>query len=548
MNLPITTLIGLLIVAAIAIVILILRLNKLSLEHRSLSQEHTEMKDRFRNIVDADAEAQRVLDEATARKEGLQAELDAVKERELGKLEAERTQLLDDIYRARGTHSQVLQDLQEQQRRSGVELEAIRARAREVENQALHDLKEKQAQGQVELRTLHTNIKQLRKEFEALDEEANLQSFGFYKPRYDFASSNQYQSKLDDIRELQKRMIKDKSAAICQIEWSVNGSRVEGRKQINQTLKLILRAFNGESDAAIAKVKYNNVVVMETRIRKALEAVNNLAGVQQCHIASAYLNLKLQELYLVHEYQEKLQAEKEEQRRIREEMREEELAIRELERAKQEAEREETRYAEALRKAREEADRAVGEKQQRLVGKIEELQRRLEEAQSNKERAIARAQMTRSGHVYVISNVGSFGEDVYKIGMTRRLDPLDRVRELGDASVPFLFDVHAIIYSEDAPTLETKLHREFQHRRVNMVNERKEFFRVSIDEIAAFVRRNHGDIEITLAAEAADYRKTLAMMQSSQVMLTTQAPSLTISSTTEELLDLPEETQNNMRA
>lgn len=548
MNLPLITLIGLLIAAAIAIVILLLRLNKLISEHRSLSHEHAEMKDRFRNIVDADAEAQRVLDEAKARKGGLQAELDTIKERELGKIEVERTQLLNDISSARETHGQVLQDLQEQQRRGEIELEAIRARAREAENQALHDLKEKQAHGQVELRTLHASIKQLRKEFEALDEEANLQSFGFYKPRYDFAASNQYQSKLDDIRDLQKRMIKDKSAAVCRIEWTVNGSRVEGRKQINQTLKLILRAFNGESDAAIAKVKYNNVVVMETRIRKSLEAVNNLAGVQQCQIAPAYLKLKLQELYLVHEYQEKVQAEKEEQRRIREEMREEEIAIRELERAKQEAEREETRYADALRKAREEADRAVGEKQQKLVGKIEELQRRLEEAQSNKERAIARAQMTRSGHVYVISNVGSFGEDVYKIGMTRRLDPMDRVRELGDASVPFLFDVHAIIYSEDAPTLETKLHREFQHRRVNMVNERKEFFRVSIDEIAAFVQRNHGDIEITLAAEAADYRKTIAMMQGSQATLTAQVESSLVSDNVQELLDLPDGIQNNAPA
>lgn len=548
MNLPLITLIGLLIAAAIAIVILLLRLNKLISEHRSLSHEHAEMKDRFRNIVDADAEAQRVLDEAKARKEGLQAELDTIKERELGKLEAERTQLLNDIYSARETHGQVLQDLQEQQRRGEIELEAIRARAREAENQALHDLKEKQAHGQVELRTLHASIKQLRKEFEALDEEANLQSFGFYKPRYDFAASNQYQSKLDDIRDLQKRMIKDKSAAVCRIEWTVNGSRVEGRKQINQTLKLILRAFNGESDAAIAKVKYNNVVVMETRICKSLETVNNLAGVQQCQIAPAYLKLKLQELYLVHEYQEKVQAEKEEQRRIREEMREEEIAIRELERAKQEAEREETRYADALRKAREEADRAVGEKQQKLVGKIEELQRRLEEAQSNKERAIARAQMTRSGHVYVISNVGSFGENVYKIGMTRRLDPMDRVRELGDASVPFLFDVHAIIYSEDAPTLETKLHREFQHRRVNMVNERKEFFRVSIDEIAAFVQRNHGDIEITLAAEAADYRKTIAMMQGSKATLTAQVESSLVSDNVQELLDLPDGIQNNAPA
>ena len=124
--------------------------------------------------------------------------------------------------------------------------------------------------------------------------------------------------------------------------------------------------------------------------------------------------------------------------------------------------------------------------------------------------------MTRSGHVYVISNVGSFGEDVYKIGMTRRLDPLDRVRELGDASVPFQFDVHAIIYSEDAPGLENKLHRLFDNQRINRVNERKEFFRVTIEEIAEAVRQHHGEIEFTLAAEAVEYRKTLAMLQEIQ--------------------------------
>jgi hypothetical protein len=124
-----------------------------------------------------------------------------------------------------------------------------------------------------------------------------------------------------------------------------------------------------------------------------------------------------------------------------------------------------------------------------------------------------RAQMTRSGHVYIISNIGSFGEHVYKIGMTRRLDPMDRVRELGDASVPFHFDVHAIIFSEDAPRLENALHRKFHDRRVNRVNQRKEFFNVTIEEIAEVVQQQHGEIAITLAAEAVDYRKTLAIIQ-----------------------------------
>ena len=174
---------------------------------------------------------------------------------------------------------------------------------------------------------------------------------------------------------------------------------------------------------------------------------------------------------------------------------------------------EEKRYQKALEKARDEIEQAVGAKHEKLRHKIDELQRRLEEAHANKERAISRAQLTRSGHVYVISNIGSFGENVYKIGMTRRLEPLDRVRELGDASVPFRFDVHAIIYSEDAPSLENQLHNIFNHRRVNRVNSRKEFFKVTLDEIAEVVREHHGEIEFIKVPEAEEYRKTMALLK-----------------------------------
>jgi hypothetical protein len=134
-----------------------------------------------------------------------------------------------------------------------------------------------------------------------------------------------------------------------------------------------------------------------------------------------------------------------------------------------------------------------------------ELEAMVAEAHAAKERAISRAQQTRSGHVYVISNIGSFGTNVYKIGMTRRLDPMDRIWELSDASVPFDFDVHAIIYTEDAPGLENELHQRFAERRINMVNQKKEFFCVSIDDIAQVVRERCGDIELTLVAEAAEF-------------------------------------------
>lgn len=499
--------------AALAIALLILKLRQLGTAHAALKQAHADLEDRFRPVLDADAERKRVLAEIEAERDRLRAEVtqaEVAKQRILAEAEAGKQHALHEL------------ELEAQRRRGELEAELARLRAEIAsvtteQQQATQTLQEQRLVIASEKFNLDLEISKLRADLAALNEETQLQSFGFYKPHYAFASSEKYQLALEEIRERQKQMLTRKQAAVCDVEWTVNGNRAQGRKQTNQLLRLMLRAFNGECDAAIAKVKYNNVGVMIARIRKAFQAINEMVVVQQAAISRAYLRLKLDELYLVHEHQEKLQEEKEEQRRIREQMREEEMAQRELERARTEAEREEKRYAEALRKATEEAERAAGDKQQRLLGQIEELKQRLAEAQTNKERAIDRAQMTRSGHVYIISNIGSFGENVYKIGLTRRLDPMDRVHELGGASVPFQFDVHAIIYSDNAPTLENTLHREFHHRRVNRVNLRREFFRVSIEEIAEAVRRHHGEIEFTLAAEAREYRKTLAMLQGEQV-------------------------------
>jgi hypothetical protein len=440
-------------------------IDKLKVLNQSLLAEREAFTARYKSVIDAEAERQKIL----------------------GDLELNKTKLLNDIQQIELNHQQSLQSL-------NVQID----------------------QSNQEFSKLQENIETIRQEIALLDETASMQSFGFYNPRFSFESSSRYQLELERIRSLQKAMISSKSAAFCTAEWSVNGSRAEGRKQTNQSIKLILRALNGECDAAIAKVKYNNVKVMEARILKTFEALNKLVSVQSIYLSSDFLNSKLEELYLVHEYQEKVQEEKEEQRRIKEEMREEDLARREIEKALADAEREESRYADALRKAREEVETSAGQKQAKLLAQIQLLQERLIEAQSNRERAISRAQMTRSGHVYVISNIGSFGENIYKIGMTRRLDPLDRVRELGDASVPFRFDVHAIIYSEDAPTLEHKLHQKFHNRRVNQVNHRREFFQVTLDEISEAVHEFHGQIEFTLLAEAEEYRKTLAVLSEIQ--------------------------------
>lgn len=170
-------------------------------------------------------------------------------------------------------------------------------------------------------------------------------------------------------------------------------------------------------------------------------------------------------------------------------------------------------YAEALEKARRQLEQATGQKHAEFEAKIADLELKLADAEAQRQRAISQAQLTKIGHVYVISNIGSFGEDIYKIGMTRRLDPMDRVKELGGASVPFSFDVHAMIYSQNAPALENALHKAFNERRLNKVNFRKEFFHVTLAEIEKVVVENHGQIQFTKLAEAEEFRKSLSYSQ-----------------------------------
>jgi hypothetical protein len=350
----------------------------------------------------------------------------------------------------------------------------------------------------------------LTKELEVARDSVELMSFGFYEPQFDFGTPDEYKNAIKGVRDRQRQLVRSGGAAKCDIQWQVEGSTRKGTAMTNRTLKLQLRAFNGESDVAVAKVRYNNILRMEERLRKARDAVNKLGASQQCTITPEYLKLKLDELHLAYEYAQKKQADKEEQREIRERMREEARAQQEIEKATAEAERDEKRYNQALGQARSELAEADERKHEALNKKIDELQRRLEEAHANKERALSRAQLTKSGHVYVISNIGSFGDRIYKIGMTRRLDPIDRVRELGDASVPFPFDVHAMIYSENAPELENELHRAFASRRVNLINQRREFFYVGLEEVEDLVHAHDAEIVFTRLAEAEQYRQSEA--------------------------------------
>jgi hypothetical protein len=354
----------------------------------------------------------------------------------------------------------------------------------------------------------------LRVELESVEESRNIQSFGLYRPRFALGTSAEYQKKIDEVYARQKELVKSDQAAHCPTNWTVDGSVAKGKKMIAEQSKLMLRAFNGECDAAIAKIKFNNAEVLQTRLKKSFEAINKLGSGNSISITQEYLATKIDELHLAHELQEKQHAEREEQRAIKEQIREEERAQREIEDAQAKAERETAQREEALERARKELLESSGRHTQKLEQLVSKLELELKDAIDRKAKAIARAQLTKSGHVYVISNIGSFGEQCFKIGMTRRLDPMERVWELGAASVPFDFDVHAMIFSENAPELETALHRHFAARRVNKVNARKEFFRIGLDEIQQAVESLHGVVTFVSVPEAEDYRKTIAMEQS----------------------------------
>ncbi|MGU8428182.1 DUF4041 domain-containing protein [Clostridium perfringens] len=359
---------------------------------------------------------------------------------------------------------------------------------------------------------LSNKIKLKKKDLILLDDEILMQEFGLYKPIYDFESSEKYKQAIDNLRVVQKEMIKNKSAVIYSNNWTVDGSKAKGRKMTNDNIKQIIMAFNIECDNLIAKVKYNNIQSIQKRIEKTFERLNKLNESNQVRLTSKYLECKLSELKLVHEYQVKKQEEKEEQKRIREELREEAKLKKELEEAKKNTLKDITHFENALSKLNEQlkSNNLSDEEIKNLQLKKEELEKNIDNLNLSLKDIDYRQENQRAGYVYIISNIGAFGKDVYKIGMTRRLEPMERIDELGDASVPFNFDVHAMIFADDAPKLENALHKAFENKKLNMVNQRREFFNVTLEEIEKVVKENFDKtVEFKKEPEAEQFRQSL---------------------------------------
>lgn len=341
-------------------------------------------------------------------------------------------------------------------------------------------------------------------------EEVLVQSFGLYTPKYEFMNSDEYKAKLLEIRAAQADMIKNQKAVTGATDWRVDGDYKKGKKMIEDTQKLLLRAFNAECDSVIEKVKYNNVETAEKRITKSRDTISKLGNMMRISITPEFYALKIKELYLAFEYQRKKQEEKDAQKEARAQLREEQKLAKEIEAQRAKLEKEQTHYKNALKKINEQLAIADESEKTAIEEKKKEIESQLNSIDKSFEEVDYRAANQRAGYVYVISNIGAFGENVYKIGMTRRLNPMDRVDELGDASVPFDFDVHAMIFSEDAPGLEAALHNAFADRKLNCVNQRREFFNVTLEEIKKVVKENFDkSVEFIEVAPAEQYRESL---------------------------------------
>lgn len=440
---------------------------------------------------------------------------DIVKRRELEEIER--------LQEETGKQAQEIEKLKEQI--AGVQAENGNLRQENDRLSRIENYKEAERLLRGYVAELSNDIKKLyleredkRKEVASIDEAILLQEFGLYKPMYDFSTSEGYKERLEEVRNIQKELILNKKAAMCSTSWTIGNSRRAGEIMENQNIKQIIRCFNDECDVLIGKVKFNNVTAFEDRIRKSFESLNKINTRNCVFLTKEYLNAKIEELRLAHEYAVKKEEEREEQRRIKQQLREEERLRKEIEEKRKDIAKEQSHYQNALDAIDAQISECPGDGQAELLQKREEILNHLNELDSSMDNLDYREANKRAGYVYVISNIGSFGENVYKIGMTRRLEPKERVEELGDASVPFYFDVHALIFSDDAPKLEAALHEAFKDKRVNMVNPRREFFHVSLEEIEAVVKANYDKtVEFNKTAQAEQFRESCKMRENKTI-------------------------------
>lgn len=354
----------------------------------------------------------------------------------------------------------------------------------------------------------------LENDLNLLNDSLEMQEYGFFERKYNFSDSTQYKDKLDTLRMKQKTAVKNGLAGVITTPLLLDNSKSKGEAMQKQLIKAAIRGFNGEADAHLVKVSVSNVDKKIQALRKAFEQLNKMYERNKIQITHSYLDYKVEELRLAAEYELKKQEEKELLREQRAKEKEDKKLQAEIANKRKQLEKDRKHFKQMLVNVEELIKNASQEEADKLKIQLAEYQDKLSELDEIEEDIDYREGHATAGYVYIISNIGAFGEDVYKIGVTRRLEPLERIRELGSASVPFQFDVHALIFSEEAFALESELHNKFEKYKVNKINGRKEYFKVPFAEIKA-VLDSHQElaIEVTEKADAFEYRQGLLLKE-----------------------------------
>lgn len=329
-----------------------------------------------------------------------------------------------------------------------------------------------------------------------LNDQKVLQEVGIYRYHHPLENAALYKERLAQLDTQISELTKAGKAVLAADMFTFNGSLAKGRKMVADLSKLMLRAYNAEADNCVRSLRSGNIGTATRRLEAAMAAIEKLGVIMEMRVNPEYHELRVAELQLTADYQMKIQEEREKAREERELLREQRRAEAELAAEKDRLEKERTHYLNALEALRANGDDAAAEE---LASRLAAI----DEAIAANDYRIANI---RAGYVYVISNIGAFGPSIVKIGMTRRLEPMDRVRELGDASVPFRYDVHAIHFSDDAVALEREIHKAFADRRVNFINERREFFFATPAEVRdVLLEKAGGLLEYTEEPAAPEY-------------------------------------------
>ena len=428
------------------------------------------------------------------RKRDLQAEVDRLRQvvdamgiPERDQLQAEIAQLREDLARLRreeGELSAIVGPLRTEV--AGLSDERAQAASLRVDVQQLQQRRDALRAETATLDRFSAELPAMRAEHAELSrqlvetrETAILQEVGVYQYRHPLDDALAYKARLAGLQARIKDAVRAGNAVRGATNWTVNGSARDGAKMVREFSKLMLRAYNNEADNAVRSMKPYTLESSVARLQKARDTIIRLGGTMNIAITDPYHRLRVEELELTADYLAKVAEEKERAREEKARLREEEIARREFECEQERLRKEHAHYETAVTALRQQGDQDGADQ---AAAKLTEIQDAIDGI-------TRRAANIRAGHVYVISNLGAFGPDMVKIGMTRRLDPLDRVRELGDASVPFRYDVHAMVFSDDAVGLETHLHRQLADRRINLVNMRREFFRAHPTEVREILAR-----------------------------------------------------------